>query len=294
MEAEAGQDTARLFKTERKMLKAMTKPEKMVHNHLQMVGLDVPFEQAYPDLSENYRAVIAHPMDLGTIKRRLKDHSVYKLCNQPVHPDFIRDVTLVWKNCMQYNPPGHPYHEFSKLKLASFERKVRERCSPTTKKDSATAASVAGCEDTSAAPRSKPKLTLGGRGGDGGGGGDGGAKPSLGTASTDIGCDSCDRWYKSEDVGLSAAQCDALETWHCPKCRKKDGPIAQRAGFQKLWDEQIDLQAVVPCVWRAMTIGGPERANGTPWLEDRDLRTLGAGVGGMDDLARPLWVTMHD
>ena len=174
MEAEAGQDTARLFKAERKMLKAMTKPEKMVHNHLQMVGLDVPFEQAYPDLWENYRAVIAHPMDLGTIKRRLKDHSVYKPCNQPVHPDFIRDVTLVWKNCMQYNPPGHPYHEFSKLKLASFERKVRERCSPTTKKDSATAASVAGCEDTSAAPRSKPKLTLGGRGGDGGGGGDGG------------------------------------------------------------------------------------------------------------------------
>eukprot|EP01048_Picozoa_sp_COSAG05_P026010 COSAG05_NODE_6891_length_886_cov_1.316391_1_plen_128_part_10 len=113
------------FRLERKMLRAMTKPEKMVYKGLQMVGLDVPFEQAYPDMCENYRAAIAHSMDFGTIKRRLKDHSVYQLCDEVVHPDFVRDVTLVWTNCARFNAPGSEYHEFATLKLASFERKVR-------------------------------------------------------------------------------------------------------------------------------------------------------------------------
>lgn len=44
-----------------------------------------------------YPIIIKNPMDLGTIKKKVKQHS-YKTLNE-----FISDVQLVWDNCKLYN-----------------------------------------------------------------------------------------------------------------------------------------------------------------------------------------------
>jgi len=49
--------------------------------------------------------VIAQPMDLGTIKRRLEKGHFY------AHPDLVQpDISLVFANAMQYNPAGSDVH----------------------------------------------------------------------------------------------------------------------------------------------------------------------------------------
>ena len=52
-----------------------------------------------PDLDNcaNYRKIIHHPMDIGTILNRLY-LDFYKNCDQ-----FWRDVGLIIKNCRKYN-----------------------------------------------------------------------------------------------------------------------------------------------------------------------------------------------
>ena len=48
----------------------------------------------------DYFKIIKHPMDLGTVKRRLDNN--YYWCSQEV----IEDVTLMFQNCYTYNKPG--------------------------------------------------------------------------------------------------------------------------------------------------------------------------------------------
>eukprot|EP01126_Amoeba_proteus_P010537 TRINITY_DN14118_c0_g3_i3.p1 TRINITY_DN14118_c0_g3~~TRINITY_DN14118_c0_g3_i3.p1 ORF type:complete len:275 (-),score=51.81 TRINITY_DN14118_c0_g3_i3:438-1175(-) len=48
----------------------------------------------------DYNEIIKHPMDLGTIDKRLKNRHYLS-----IH-DFYKDVKLVWDNAMTYNPPG--------------------------------------------------------------------------------------------------------------------------------------------------------------------------------------------
>jgi hypothetical protein len=55
----------------------------------------------------DYPRVIANPMDLGTIQKRL---------NLGFYQDvdaFETDVQLVWSNARTYNPPGQPVHEMA-------------------------------------------------------------------------------------------------------------------------------------------------------------------------------------
>lgn len=44
-----------------------------------------------------YPIIIKNPMDIGTIKKRLKAHHYTN-----IH-DFISDIQLVWDNCKKYN-----------------------------------------------------------------------------------------------------------------------------------------------------------------------------------------------
>lgn len=63
----------------------------------------------------DYHQVIARPMDLGSVKRRL--HAVAYESRQKV----AEDIRLVFSNAMLYNPPSNPVHKAAKELLAVFE-----------------------------------------------------------------------------------------------------------------------------------------------------------------------------
>jgi hypothetical protein len=76
----------------------------------------------------DYFDVIHHPMDLGTVKKKLAS-------KQYVSTDeFAADVRLTFSNAMKYNPPGNDVHEIAKelngifdSELEAVERKFRGR-----------------------------------------------------------------------------------------------------------------------------------------------------------------------
>lgn len=35
-------------------------------------------------------------------------------------------------------------------------------------------------------------------------------------------CESCQRWFHGECVGITTKDAEKIETFHCPKCREKD------------------------------------------------------------------------
>ena len=62
------------------------------------VFFDKPVEA---NVAPNYYQIISHPMDLGTIKKKLVDAN-----NQGYSAeDFYRDMQLVWDNCRTFNRP---------------------------------------------------------------------------------------------------------------------------------------------------------------------------------------------
>jgi len=44
-----------------------------------------------------YPTIIKHPMDLGTVKKKIKAHNYLNA------QEFIAEVQLVWDNCKKYN-----------------------------------------------------------------------------------------------------------------------------------------------------------------------------------------------
>ena len=48
----------------------------------------------------DYPKIITHPMDLGTVKKKLYNYSY------PSMKEFLDDINLIWKNCRTYNQPG--------------------------------------------------------------------------------------------------------------------------------------------------------------------------------------------
>lgn len=54
------------------------------------------------ELMTSSPAVIKHPMDLGTVMKKLKQHA-YKS-----KKEFVDDLNLIWANCLKYNAdPSH-------------------------------------------------------------------------------------------------------------------------------------------------------------------------------------------
>lgn len=56
----------------------------------------------------DYHEMIKRPMDLKTIKARIKDGSITN------SQEFERDVYLMFANAMMYNRPGSDVHEMAK------------------------------------------------------------------------------------------------------------------------------------------------------------------------------------
>ena len=48
----------------------------------------------------DYPAIVKHPMDLGTVEKKLNDNK-YRTVEE-----FIDDVQLIWDNCKAYNEAG--------------------------------------------------------------------------------------------------------------------------------------------------------------------------------------------
>lgn len=70
-------------------------------NHLKQGNHARPFlEPVDVKFVEDYRTVIAHPMDLQTMQQKL-DQGLYD-----TPKDFVEDVKLIIKNCRQYNKPN--------------------------------------------------------------------------------------------------------------------------------------------------------------------------------------------
>nr|POE93217.1 transcriptional activator spt7 [Quercus suber] len=68
----------------------------------------------------DYSNVIKHPMDIGTMIRKLKQFS-YKS-----KKEFVEDLNLIWGNCLKYNStPDHPFR-----KKALYMRKETDKLTP--------------------------------------------------------------------------------------------------------------------------------------------------------------------
>lgn len=62
------------------------------------------FLEAIPQTNTRYYSQVREPRDLGTISEDLKADKYHELI------DFVTDMRLVWKNCLQYNKEGSVLH----------------------------------------------------------------------------------------------------------------------------------------------------------------------------------------
>ncbi|GBM44143.1 Bromodomain-containing protein 4A [Araneus ventricosus] len=68
-------------------------------------------------LLPDYNPVIKHPMDLGTIKKKLYNHEFKN------SEEFASDVRLIFINCYKYNPPDHEIVLMARKLQSFFEMK---------------------------------------------------------------------------------------------------------------------------------------------------------------------------
>jgi hypothetical protein len=66
-----------------------------------------------------YSSIISHPMDLGTIKRNLKSNA-YLGCDV----EFVKDMRLIWSNCLLYNNSGSDIANRARKLSAIFEKEL--------------------------------------------------------------------------------------------------------------------------------------------------------------------------
>ncbi|KAL0441942.1 UNVERIFIED_CONTAM: Transcription factor GTE10 [Sesamum radiatum] len=97
----------------------------MTHQHAWIFSEPVDIvKHKIPD----YFNVIKHPMDLGTVKKKL-------LSGQYSSPmGFAADVRLTFKNALTYNPAGHDVHVMAEVMSKYFETRWKpiEKKIPTT------------------------------------------------------------------------------------------------------------------------------------------------------------------
>ena len=74
----------------------------------------------------DYPVIVQHPMDLGSVKRRLESSNYY-----PNAATAARDIRLIFENCKTYNSEGSEFHLLAKSYARRFEdlyRKIRHEC----------------------------------------------------------------------------------------------------------------------------------------------------------------------
>ena len=67
----------------------------------------------------DYPIIIKNPMDLGTIKKKIKSKKYKNL------HEFINDIQLVWDNCKTYNDPSSEIYSQAEF----MEKQMRRYCS---------------------------------------------------------------------------------------------------------------------------------------------------------------------
>ena len=79
----------------------------------------------------DYFTIIKHPMDLGTIDRKIA------LGAYPGPLEFVADVRLTFSNAMTYNPPGNDFHtmadtldKFFEVRWKAIEKKLLKTDAP--------------------------------------------------------------------------------------------------------------------------------------------------------------------
>lgn len=88
----------------------------------------------YPD----YLALVAHPMDFGTIKRRIDAGCAGGGAGGYRHPDeFLADVRLVFDNARLYNKPGSDVHVMANTLQERFEERYAQAVSPKVAEEAA-------------------------------------------------------------------------------------------------------------------------------------------------------------
>lgn len=83
----------------------------------------VAFRQPVDPVALNiplYFTVIQNPMDLGTVREKLRS-SQY-----PTLSAFVEDVRLVFRNAMRFNPEGHLINSYAKTLMSDFERNLTD------------------------------------------------------------------------------------------------------------------------------------------------------------------------
>jgi hypothetical protein len=71
---------------------------------------------------DDYPEIVKHPMDLGTVKRKLERHEYGTAA------ECAYDIKLIWRNCQKYNAEGSEFWILAKSFIRRFEdlfRKVR-------------------------------------------------------------------------------------------------------------------------------------------------------------------------
>ena len=79
--------------------KKLDKIFNIMENDPQAIDFLVPVDYVALNILD-YPTIITHPMDLGTVKKKL-ENGEYKLFQ-----DFMSDINLIWKNCKTYNKAG--------------------------------------------------------------------------------------------------------------------------------------------------------------------------------------------
>ncbi|KAL4436667.1 hypothetical protein ABPG75_003806 [Micractinium tetrahymenae] len=88
----------------------------------------------YPD----YLAVVASPMDFGTVKRRIDAGCASGGATGYRHPDeFLADVRLVFDNARLYNKPGSDVHVMANTLQERFEERYAQAVSPKVAEEAA-------------------------------------------------------------------------------------------------------------------------------------------------------------
>jgi hypothetical protein len=81
----------------------------------------------------HYPNIISHPMDLGTIEKKLGGGPKMEQANYPPYntvDEFIADVRLVFRNCLTFNGPDHLITQMGKNVEEAFNKALKNMPSP--------------------------------------------------------------------------------------------------------------------------------------------------------------------
>lgn len=106
----------------------------------------------------DYPAIIKVPMDLGTIKTKIKRRD-YKTLYQ-----VAEDVRLIWSNCMTYNADGSDFYKLAESLKKKWEEKYQKLLQDISSSHTTTMSTAAGTKDsmTDAAAVASSASALGG------------------------------------------------------------------------------------------------------------------------------------